>query len=113
MSNLHLEYTGSGAGKRYTIASKIKVVEAVKAGASMNSIMLQTGISVKTMQSWVTDYDSGLYSLENTNAIIRKPKSSLIVALAAAKKAVEEAQAKVSRIQEAMAILESEGINIT
>ena len=100
-----LEYTGSGSGRRYTIASKIKVAEAILNGTSMSSISAKTGVSAQTLSLWKHEFMDGLYTLDNTNTIIRKPKTSVQVAL-------EEAKAKVARIEVLMAALEAEGIKV-
>lgn len=112
MEKLQVEYTGSGTGKRYTIASKIKVAEAVIAGESINSISEQTGVAIGCITSWVGDFKMGKYTLENTTQIVRKPKTSLTIVLEEAQKAANEANARVQRIKDAMDLLVAEGIKV-
>lgn len=110
MSNLDLEYTGSGSGKRYTIASKIKVVEAIKASkCSINSIGAQVGVSNQVITSWVGDYDMGKFTLDNTTQIVRKAKTSLQVIM---EKYDAEAHTKRQEFLDAVRIIQEAGLKV-
>ena len=103
-----LEYTGSGSGKRYTIASKIKVVEAVIASkCSINSMSAQVGVSTQVITTWIGDYKLGKFSLENVNSIIRKSKTAVEIFM---DKYDDKAKAKRAEILAAVLLLQEEGM---
>ena len=88
--NIKVESTGSGGGRRYSLATKIAAAEAKIAGYSQMAIAKAIGTSDATIFEWHRDYLAGKFTLNNAMSVARKPITTTLVTLMQQIKSCEE-----------------------
>lgn len=97
---MKLEYIGTGKSKRYTIASKILVSEALTKGESIGKLSKETTVAICTLRKWKSDYLNGTYTLNNAAAVARLPKQQ---------RTIDEVMKNIEKLKmEAREIIEQE-----
>jgi transposase-like protein len=89
-------------GHRFTLSTKIEVVETVKAGYSIDEVTEKFGVGKSTVYSWISDYDKGLYNLDNVVQVVRKEIETYEVLLAEIGELEEELRLKKNKAREAL-----------
>jgi len=92
-----------GAGRRYSVSTKIQCVEMVlHEHTPMVEVCKRMDISSTSLTNWVSDYQAGLYSLENVTQVSRKKFKTYEVLLGELDKIKSNLDDKKNEIKEAL-----------
>ena len=101
---IHMRTVPHGiSGVRHSISTKIQCVEMVlHERVSVKEVSEKTGISSTSITKWLTDYQAGLYSLENVTQVSRKKFKTYEILLGELDKIKSNLYEKKNEIKEAL-----------